>query len=149
MVLAALNGRHLGKFQHQFLSSLRASGNNEAVIALAMGFNEHERQALLSHPRVKAFFRSDSGRFVGRQRLEAFQEILSGLAPETFVAYWDAGDVIFQAKLEPLWRLLEQSPGKVLAVREPSGHPDNPAVAQVDGVYQGSRHRQPRTQLTL
>jgi hypothetical protein len=129
VVLAALNGRHLGKFQHQFLSSLRWSGNNEAVIALAMGLNEHERQALLSHPRVKAFFRSDSGRFVGRQRLKAFQEILSGLAPETLVAYWDAGDVIFQAKLEPLWRLLEQSPGKVLAVREPSGYPDNPAVA--------------------
>lgn len=130
VVLAALNGRHLEKFQHQFLSSLRASRNNEAVIALAMGFNEHERQALLSHARVKAFFRPDSGRFVGRQRLKAFQDILSGLAPETLVAYWDAGDVIFQAKLEPLWRLLKQSPGKVLAAREPLAHPNNRAVAR-------------------
>jgi hypothetical protein len=128
-VLAAFNRRHRDRFQHQFLSTLRGSGNEEPVIALAMGLYPSERRRLLHLPRVKPFFRRDSGAFVGRQRLQAFQDILGTLPPETAIAYWDAGDVIFQGRLKPLWELVERCPDKVLAAREPAGYPENSAVA--------------------
>ena len=52
------------------------------------------------------------------------------MPPATPVAYWDAGDVFFQSRLEPLWELVRAHPGTLLAAREPSGYPDNPAVVQ-------------------
>jgi len=128
-VLAAFNRRHFPLFCNQFLRSLRASGNQEPVLALAMGLYPSERRKLERLPKVAAFFRRDNGQFVGRQRLRAFQEVLGALPPETAIAYWDAGDVIFQGRLKPLWELVQNCPDKVLVAREAASHPKNTAVA--------------------
>src|SRR5262249_36500175 len=40
-----------------------------------------------------------------------------------------AGDVHFQGRLAPLWDIARLNPGRLLAAREPRGHPGNPAVA--------------------
>jgi hypothetical protein len=48
----------------------------------------------------------------------------------TPVAYWDAGDIVFQARLQPLWDLVRKHPDKLLAAREPCGYPANAAVAK-------------------
>ena len=62
-------------------------------------------------------------------RLRDFQSVIRRLDEYTPVAYWDAGDVVFQSPLRPLWQLIEANPGKLLAVREPFAHPENSAVA--------------------
>jgi hypothetical protein len=89
-----------------------------------------EQQRLQRVPRLSAVFRPDNGLFVGRQRLRVFRDVLGSMPSEAFVAYWDAGDVIFQGRLEPLWEIVQTNPGKVLAVREPASHPENPYVAR-------------------
>jgi lipopolysaccharide biosynthesis glycosyltransferase len=64
------------------------------------------------------------------RRLLDFQGFVAGLPPETPVAYWDAADVYFQGSLSPLWRLVQDNPDRLLAVREPVGYPRNRAVAK-------------------
>jgi hypothetical protein len=127
-VLAAFDRRDLRLFREQFLTSLRAAGNSESVIPVAVGLYPSERERLARASGVKPVFRSETAEHVARRRLREFAEITSGLPPATPVAYWDAGDVIFQGRLQPLWEMLRIHPGKLLAVREPSGHPDNSAV---------------------
>ncbi len=53
------------------------------------------------------------------QRVYDFPRVLEGWPADTPVAYWDAGDVVFQGSLAPLWDLVRAHPGKVLAAREP------------------------------
>jgi hypothetical protein len=129
-VLSAFDRRHLGLFCTRFLTSLRATGNPELVIPLAVGLYPSERRRLARKFGVKPVFRSDNGQTVARRRLRDFIEVTGSLPPMTPVAYWDAGDVIFQGRLQPLWELVRAHPDKLLAAREPSGHPDNPAVAK-------------------
>ena len=45
------------------------------------------------------------------------------------MAYWDAGDVIFQDRLQGLWDLVSEHPERLLVVEEPESHPENTAVA--------------------
>jgi hypothetical protein len=141
-VLAAFNRRHRVHFHKQFLHSLRASGNEEPVIALAVGLYPSEQRKLHRLPGLIALARPNEGQFVGRQRLQAFEEILSRMPHDAAVAYWDVGDVVFQSRLEPLWRLVHSHPDKVLAVREPVGHPKNRAVAVwTEGIRDRSSRR--------
>lgn len=127
-ILAAFNRRDLKPFVDQFLRSLRRSGNDETVIPLALGLYPSERDWLSRIPKVKPFFWMDDGRFVARQRLRGFQQILKSMSSDAPVAYWDAGDVVFQAPLQPLWELVRQQPGKLLIAREPVRHPESPTI---------------------
>ena len=127
-ILSAFDRRHRRFFCTRFLASLRATGNNEVVHPVAVGLYPSEGERLVRFRGVQPFFRRETDERVPRRRLREFGEITRALSPATPVAYWDAGDVIFQARLQPLWELLRTHPGKLLAVREPCGHPDNPAV---------------------
>jgi hypothetical protein len=127
-ILTGFNRRHYGLFRARFLSSLRASGNQDVVIPFAIGLYPSERRRIAAIPGVRPVFGVENGQTVARRRLYDFAEITSRLPHETPVAYWDAGDVIFQGRLEPLWQLVRAHPDKLLAAREPSGHPDNPAA---------------------
>ena len=128
-VLAAFNRHHFQPFRERFLRSLRATGNSEQVIALALGLYPSERQRLRNLSGVTPFFRNDDGQKVARQRIQGFQRILSTFPPEKFVAYWDAGDVIFQTRVQAIWELVRKNPDKLLVAREPKSHPESPTVA--------------------
>jgi hypothetical protein len=127
-ILAAFNRRDLKPFIDQFLRSLRRSGNKETVIPLALSLYPSEQSRLAQMSNVKPVFRMDDGRFVARQRLRGFQYILKRMSPKAPVAYWDAGDVIFQASLRPLWELVRQHPNKLLVAQEPVRHPESPTI---------------------
>jgi hypothetical protein len=124
-VLAAFDGNHLGKFCRQFLATLRASGNAEQVTAVAYGLPSREARLLASMPNVEVIERPKSRTYPAVERIGDFCKIVADWDAETPVAYWDAGDVLFQTRLEPLWELVKTHPDKLLAVIEPFGYPDN------------------------
>jgi hypothetical protein len=126
--MAAFDRRHLKPFRSRFLGSLRRAGNQEPVLAIAIGLRSGEQSRFATIPGVQPIFRSDTGEHVARRRLREFAEITQQLPSTTPVAYWDAGDVLFQSTLRPLWQLVQSHPGKLLVAREPCGHPDNRAV---------------------
>ena len=128
-VLAAFDRRHIDRFRYQFLKTLRAHGNRELVIVVGYGLYPSEQRTLASLPAIRYVHQPINGVAVPIRRLRDFQEVLHGLPPATPVAYWDAGDVIFQSSLAPLWDLVRAHAAKLLAVREPKGHPGNRAVA--------------------
>jgi hypothetical protein len=111
------------------LKTLRSHGNQEPVSVIGYGLYPSEQRQVAALPGVLATFRPYNGVAVPVRRLRDFQSIVQGFAPHTPVAYWDAGDVIFQNSLTPLWQLVREHPDKLLAVREPKGYPDNKAVA--------------------
>ncbi|MGE5192438.1 MAG: glycosyltransferase family 2 protein [Deltaproteobacteria bacterium] len=129
-VLAAFNRRHLGKFRRQFFASLRSAGNGDPVLAVGYGLFPSERQLVSQLPGVSLRALPESRIMPPIRRLLDFQALLTGLPPETPVAYWDAADVIFQDSLAPLWQLVRAHPDRLLAVREPAGYPRNAAVAK-------------------
>lgn len=128
-VLAAFDRAHYHKFRRQFLGSLRARGNHEHVVAFAYGLRPREVRELASEPNVEVWPIRPNGVHVAVRRLHDFQAVLERLPGETPVAYWDAGDVVFQESLAPLWQKVAAQPDKLLAVREPLVHPDNTSVA--------------------
>lgn len=119
VVLAAFNRRDVGKFQRQFLHSLRQSGNAEQVIAVVYGLRPSERNRLASLPGVSVVAKRDNGVSPPIRRLSDFADIVRSLPSTTPVAYWDAGDVVFQGRLTDLWATAAQHPDRVLAGREP------------------------------
>jgi GT2 family glycosyltransferase/tetratricopeptide (TPR) repeat protein/2-polyprenyl-3-methyl-5-hydroxy-6-metoxy-1,4-benzoquinol methylase len=130
IVLTAFDRRHLTLFLDRFLATLRATGNNEVVMPVAIGLHPSEREQLSQVPDLRPLFYNESDEHVARLRLRLFAEVTRALPAVTPVAYWDAGDVIFQSRLQPLWKLVGSHPNEILAVREPSGYPENPVVVQ-------------------
>jgi hypothetical protein len=128
-ILVAFDRRHYDKFRHRFLRSLRRGANHEPVTAVTYGLYPSEQAALAALPGVEILPRPRSATLPPVRRLEDFQTVLDRWPPQTPVAYWDAGDVFFQASLAGLWQTVHRHPDRLLAVREPQGHPDNPAVA--------------------
>jgi hypothetical protein len=128
-ILTAFDRRHLGLFRHQFLTSLREAGNREVVTALAYGLWPGERRALEAIAGLEPVFLEDDGVTPSIRRLRDFQPVIARWPEETPVAHWDAGDVIFQDSLGPLWKLVGDDPDRILVVREPIGHPENSAVS--------------------
>jgi hypothetical protein len=128
-ILTAFNRRHYDKFRHQFLRSLRAAGNKDRVIVVGYGLYPSERRVLAQTAGVEAIHLPVNGILPPIRRLRDFQPIVAALPPDTPVAYWDAGDVAFQGSLTNLWRTALEHPDRLLAVREPKGHPQNSAVA--------------------
>jgi hypothetical protein len=118
-ILAAFDRRHFRHFRQRFLASLRSGGNNEQVTAVVYGLYPSERRALMREPRTDILPMPPSEISPARLRVKDFQAIIERLPAATPVAYWDAGDVIFQGSLQPLWETVRANPDKLLAVREP------------------------------
>jgi hypothetical protein len=96
---------------------------------VAYGLYPSERAALAALPGIEVLSRPHNGVLPPVRRLLDFQAALERWPLHTPVAYWDAGDVFFQGKLADLWETVARHPTRLLAVREPQGHPENPAVA--------------------
>jgi hypothetical protein len=128
-VLAAFDRNHFRRFRRQFLRTLRSSGNPEVVTAFGYGLRPSEQRVLASIPGVEAVPLTANGVVPAIRRLRDFQDAVARWPPDTPVAYWDAGDVLFQDRLDGLWDLVRGNPEKLLAVREPRWDPSNPAVA--------------------
>jgi hypothetical protein len=60
--------------------------------------------------------------------LRDFPELITRWPEDTPLAYWDAGDILFQARLEPLWDLVWAHPDQIFAVREPIIDPERSAI---------------------
>jgi hypothetical protein len=129
-VLTAFNRWHLPRFRRQFVPSFRAAGNGETVVAVTYGLYPSERRALEALPGVEVVVApSNDDLVVPARRLRDFQGVVAALPEDTPVAYWDAGDVIFQARVAPVWDLVRAHPDGLLVVRDDAGHPENTAVA--------------------
>jgi len=129
-ILVAFDRRHLVPFRQRFLRSLRAWGNREVVTVVGYGLYPSEQRILASLKGVEVVPLAVTGVLAPIRRLTDFQPLLASWPSETPVAYWDAGDVLFQTRLEPLWQLVDETPRRILAVREPKGYPDNHAVTE-------------------
>lgn len=128
-VLAAFDRHHYDLFRHRFLKSLRIAGNCEQVTVIGYGLYPSQQRLLRSLDGVELLMRPANGIAAPIRRVRDFQDAVSRWPEDTPVAYWDAGDVIFQSSLEPLWEAARENREKLLAVREPKGHPHNAAVA--------------------
>ena len=61
---------------------------------------------------------------------------------QTPVAYWDAGDVVFQGRLGPLWDLVRTYPDRLLVTREQVPFLPNPGVRRwVDSILDPDARR--------
>jgi hypothetical protein len=120
-VLAIFNRRHRRLFLTGFLASLRATGNSEVVVPVAVGLYPSEREHLARSRGVQPVFIRETNEHVARRRLRYFAQIVRTLPHGTPIAYWDAGDVLFQSRLDPLWEVVRANPDKILAACEPTG----------------------------
>ena len=116
-ILAAFDRHHLRLFRRRFLGSLRRAGNGETVTAVVTGLYPSERGLLERTPGVEVFPVPDDGH-PAQRRLHNFQTAIAGWPEETPVAYWDAGDVVFQSSLGPLWDEVRAHPDQVHASPE-------------------------------
>jgi hypothetical protein len=117
-VLAAFDRAHYGRFVRQFLPSLRASGNAEVVMAVGYGLYSRQQRELARRSDVELLPLASNSVCPARRRLYDFQTVLSKLPAETPVAYWDAGDVIFQSPLAQLWNLVRARPDRLHVAQE-------------------------------
>ncbi len=62
------------------------------------------------------------------QRVRDFPRVIERWPEDTPVAYWDAGDVLFQGRLAPLWDLVRADPDRILAAREPVAIGASPVI---------------------
>jgi hypothetical protein len=129
-ILCSFDRSHHRKFLRLFLRTLRACGNAEPVIAFAYGLSPTEQRLLASNPRVEAVCRPFTGVCPAISRLTDFADAAGRLPSETPLAYWDAADVVFQARLGPLWDLVRANPDRLLAARESLGILDNPMALE-------------------
>ena len=118
-VLAAFDRAHYWKFRRLFLRTLRESGNREAVTAVAYDLHPREYRDLAAIPGLEVLARASRGESPAARRIEDFQDAMAGWPDDTPAAYWDAGDVLFQGRLGPLWEVARAHPDRILAAREP------------------------------
>jgi hypothetical protein len=128
-VLAAFDRNHYERFRRQFIPTLRASGNREPVTALAYGLHPGER-ARLEAAGVEVVSIPNNGISPCIRRIRDFAEVVARWPEETPVAYWDAGDVLFQGRLALLWDLVRAHPDRLLLAREPVGIAESPLVVK-------------------
>ncbi|MGC8640494.1 MAG: glycosyltransferase family 2 protein [Isosphaeraceae bacterium] len=127
-ILAAFDRRDQTRFRTQFLTTLRESGNDEPVWAFAYGLFPTELDLLAAQPGVTVVALPEHGVSPGLRRLGDFQDLIARWPADTPVAYWDAGDVLFQGRLGPLWDLAAANPGVLMVAEEPLSFPDNPVI---------------------
>jgi hypothetical protein len=134
-ILTAFDRRHYEKFRDRFLSSLRASGNHERVIAFAYGLYPSQQRTLARMRGVDVVaLAASSTSHPSRRRLHDFPSAVAQLDPLTPVAHWDAGDVIFQSSLQPLWQAVSGHPDKLLVACEPVVHPQPTQAAWIASI---------------
>ena len=126
-ILSAFDRRHLRLFRRRFLETLRQSGNDEQVTAVGYGLYPSERN-LLARARGVTVVSAPNDGHPSLRRLRDFQGILARWPEDTPVACWDAGDVIFQGRLAPLWDLVRAHPGQLLTTREQVVFLESPVV---------------------
>jgi hypothetical protein len=126
-ILAAFDRNHLARFRRQFLTTLRAAGNREPLSAVAYGLHPSER-SMLEAAGLDVVAKPMNGVSSALRRLHDFQEIIAGWPPDTPVAFWDAGDVLFQSPLAPLWDLVRAYPDRLLVAREPVAIGESPVI---------------------
>jgi hypothetical protein len=83
---------------------------------------------LAAEPGVEMVAIPDNGVCPALRRLRDFQDAIARWPDDTPVAFWDAGDVLFQGNLEPLWELVQAHPDRLLVARDASGYPENPVI---------------------
>jgi hypothetical protein len=127
-ILTAFDRNHLRRFRGQFLGSLRRAGNRERVTAVAYGLSPGERQRLALLPDVDVVALPGNTKSPALRRLNDFADVVAGWPGDTPVAHWDAGDVVFQASVEPLWQLVRTHQDRLLAAREPVLNPLKSAI---------------------
>jgi hypothetical protein len=120
-ILTAFDRKHCDKFTHRFMTSLRGAGNKETVLAFACGLYPSEQRTVASLTGVQLIHLAPNGVHIALRRLLEFQRPLERLPPRTPVAYWDAGDVIFQDRLSDLWSLVDANPDRLLITAEKAG----------------------------
>ncbi|MGP0068636.1 MAG: glycosyltransferase family 2 protein [Isosphaeraceae bacterium] len=126
-ILAAFDRKHYDRFRRQFVPTLRASGNREPVTALAYGLHPGER-ARLEAAGVEVVGIPGNSTTPCIRRVRDFEDVVARWPEETPVAYWDAGDVLFQGRLAPLWELVRAHPDRLLLAREPVAIGQSPLV---------------------
>jgi hypothetical protein len=127
-VLAAFNRRDFRRFCRRFLATLRGSGNWEPVTAVAYGLMPSEQALLAAEPGVEVIALAEDGVCPALRRLRDFQDVIARWPDETPVAYWDAGDIQFQGRLESLWDLVRAHPDRLLAAAEALHYPENKVI---------------------
>ena len=118
-ILVSFDRGHQHLFIRQFLQRLRHSGNWHKVHAVTFGMRRKHLRDLTGLEGVELHAFPFVTKNIPRARLTGFQLPLSKMCPKTPVAYWDAGDVLFQASLEPLWESIRTLPDKLQVVEEP------------------------------
>jgi hypothetical protein len=126
-ILTAFDRSHFSRFRRQFVPTLRASGNREPLTAVTYGLHPSER-SMLEAAGLEVVPKPMNGVSSALRRLHDFQDIVAGWPPDTPVAYWDAGDVLFQGQLGPLWDLVRAEPVRLLVAREPVGIGESPVI---------------------
>jgi hypothetical protein len=126
-ILTAFDRNHYDRFRRQFLRTLRAWGNREPLTAVAYGLRPSERSRLEAAG-VEVVAIPDNGVSPALRRVHDFQAVIARWPAETPVAFWDAGDVLFQGGLGPLWELVRAHPESLLVVREPVAIGASPAI---------------------
>ncbi|RUL87840.1 glycosyltransferase family 2 protein [Tautonia sociabilis] len=116
-VLAAFDRRHYRLFLRRFVGSFRRAGNTETITAFASGLYPSERRLLAATPGIELEVVPDD-LHPAKGRLRDFRPVVERWPEDTPVAYWDAGDTFFQARISPLWDLVRAHPDRLLAVLE-------------------------------
>lgn len=127
-ILVAFNRRDVKRFSNVFLKTLRTFGNHQEVVVVGYGLYPSECRRLSLNAGVRVIARAPNGQMPPVRRISDFGEITATYDPRTPVAYWDASDVLFQGRLDSLWKTTQTCPDKLLAVREPKGYPHNAAI---------------------
>jgi len=126
-ILAAFDHRHLRLFRRRFLDTLCGSGNAEQVTAVGYGLYPSEQSLMARALGVEVVSAPHDGHPAAR-RLRDFQGVVARWPEDTPVAYWDAGDVVFQGYLRPLWDLVRTYPDQLLTTREQIPYCQNPGI---------------------
>jgi hypothetical protein len=133
-ILAAFDRKHFRPFIHRFLATLRAAGNPETVTAVTYRLYPSQERLLAQLPGVEVVAMPGAGH-PSRRRLRDFAAVMAGWPADTPVAYWDAGDVLFQDPIAPLWTMVRSSPDRLLVAREMfEFHQSPPVTAWVESI---------------
>lgn len=130
VIMSAMNAAHFERFYQVFLKSLVATGNNYPVFVAGYGLSKQQIRRLAKRQEVAEVLNIPETRLCpGVLRVRDFQTFLSQLAPSDNVAWYDAGDVLFQSAIGSIWNIVTANPDKLLAVQEPKSYPENWAVS--------------------
>jgi hypothetical protein len=98
------------------------------VIVVGYGLTIEQQQWLARQPGIDGLLHPGNRTHAAIRRLHDLQDAVRRLPADAPLACWDAGDCLFQARLDPLWRLVAANPGRLLCCGEPTRYPENRAI---------------------